>query len=97
MSSVLAPTAPASWGRTSMRWSRDEIIARAVLLLVMGLLAVFLIAPLFTILVHAVQDRDGRFVGLAHFITYFQTPSLMRAAWNSIWVSAVVVLTDSCL
>ena len=75
-----------------MRWSRDELIARGVLLVVMAMLFVFLIAPLSTILVNAVQDKEGRFVGLTHFIAYFQTPSLMRAAWNSLWVSTVVVL-----
>ncbi|MDQ0032416.1 iron(III) transport system permease protein [Variovorax boronicumulans] len=78
--------------RPAMRWSRDETIARAILFVVMAMLFVFLVAPLFTILAHAVQDKDGRFVGLAHFITYFQTPSLLRAAWNSVWVSAAVVM-----
>ena len=78
--------------RPAMRWSRDETIARAILFVVMAMLFVFLIAPLVTILAHAVQDKDGRFVGLAHFITYFQTPSLLRAAWNSVWVSAAVVM-----
>ena len=78
--------------RPTMRWSRDETIARAILFVVMAMLFVFLVAPLVTILAHAVQDKDGRFVGLAHFITYFQTPSLLRAAWNSVWVSAAVVM-----
>lgn len=84
------PAAPA-WPGRGMRWSRDETIARGILLLVMALLLAFLIAPLSSILVNAVLDKEGRFVGLAHFITYFQTPSLLRAAWNSIWVSLVVV------
>ena len=105
-----AMTPPAAYRRTGMRWSRDEIIARGVLLAVMAMLFVFLVAPLVTILAHAVQDKDGRFVGLAHFITYFQTPSLLRAVWNSVWVAAAVVaisvpaafvfayaLTRSCL
>ncbi len=87
-----AARAPLLAARPAMRWSRDETIARAVLLVVMAMLFVFLVAPLMTILLHAVQDRDGRFVGLAHFITYFQTPSLLRAAWNSVWVSAVVAM-----
>lgn len=86
------PASAAGPRRAGLRWSRDELIARAVLLAVMAMLFVFLIAPLFSILVNAVLGKDGRFVGLAHFITYFQTPSLMRAAWNSIWVSTVVVL-----
>ena len=89
---TLAQTPSAGLGRTSMRWSRDEIIARAILLAVMGLLFVFLIAPLGTILVNAFQDKQGRFVGLSHFVTYFQTPALLRAAWNSVWVATLVVL-----
>ena len=79
-------------GRIGMRWSRDETIARVILLAVMGMLFLFLIAPLSTILLNAVEDKEGHFVGLTHFITYFQTPSLMRAAWNSIWVATVVVV-----
>ena len=86
------PSAPMVTARPGMRWSRDDLIARGVLLAIMAMLFTFLIAPLFTILVNAVQDRDGAFVGLAHFVTYFQTPSLLRAAWNSIWVAAVVVM-----
>jgi iron(III) transport system permease protein len=92
--STLAPPAPlaAATERTGMRWSRDEWIARGLLLAVMALLFAFLVAPLSSILVNAVLDKEGRFVGLAHFATYFQTPSLLRAAWNSVWVAAVVVL-----
>jgi iron(III) transport system permease protein len=89
---TLAHPRPSFAARPAMRWSRDETIARAILFVVMAMLFVFLIAPLATILAHAVQDKDGRFVGLAHFITYFQTPSLLRAAWNSVWVSAAVVI-----
>ncbi|KQX85312.1 putative 2-aminoethylphosphonate ABC transporter permease subunit [Variovorax sp. Root473] len=89
---TLARPRPVLAARPALRWSRDETIARAILFVVMAMLFVFLIAPLLTILAHAVQDKNGRFVGLAHFITYFQTPSLLRAAWNSVWVSAAVVM-----
>lgn len=75
-----------------MRWSRDEWIARAMMLGAMGLLLTFLVAPLFSILVNAVLDKEGNFVGLAHFSAYFQTPSLLRAAFNSVWVALSVVL-----
>lgn len=90
MSSATFP--PQGLAAPGMRWSRDEWIARAMLLAVMALLLAFLIAPLSSILVHAVLDKDGRFVGLAHFAAYFKTPSLLRAAWNSVWVALVVVL-----
>ncbi|MBV8156483.1 MAG: putative 2-aminoethylphosphonate ABC transporter permease subunit, partial [Comamonas sp.] len=75
-----------------LSWSRDALVARAMLLAVMALLLTFLIAPLFSILVNAVLDKEGRFVGLAHFVTYFHTPSLLRAAWNSVLVAGSVVL-----
>lgn len=75
-----------------LQWSRDTLIARAMMVGVMLLLLSFLIAPLLSILVNAVLDKEGNFVGLKHFATYFQTPSLLRAAWNSVWVAAVVAL-----
>jgi iron(III) transport system permease protein len=92
MTSAAALYPPPGFFSGGLRWSRDDLIARALLLAVMALLFVFLLAPLWSILVNAVLDKDGRFVGLAHFITYFQTPSLLRAAWNSVWVAAVVAL-----
>lgn len=92
MNTLAQPPRLAPAARPALRWSRDETIARAILFVVMVMLFVFLVAPLLTILAHAVQDKNGRFVGLAHFITYLQTPSLLRATWNSIWVSAVVVM-----
>ncbi len=75
-----------------LRWNRDALLARALLLAVMALLLTFLAAPLCSILINAVLDKQGHFVGLAHFVTYFRTPSLLHAAWNSVWVAAVVVL-----
>jgi iron(III) transport system permease protein len=78
--------------RPGMRWSRDDFLARGLLALVMLALLAFLVAPLFTILAYAVQDKEGRFVGLAHFIAYFQTPSLLRAAANSVVVAVAVAL-----
>src|SRR5262249_4209305 len=35
------------------------------------------------------EDRDGKFVGLANFITYFSTPALFDSALNSIYVAVV--------
>ncbi|MFO1306649.1 MAG: putative 2-aminoethylphosphonate ABC transporter permease subunit [Burkholderiales bacterium] len=53
-------------------------------------LAVFLIGPLFAILVKSVQDKDGAFVGLQQFREYFATPALQRSIWNTLWVSTTV-------
>jgi iron(III) transport system permease protein len=50
-------------------------------------LVVFLLAPLATILVKSVQDKDGAFVGPAQFREYFATPALRsrsgtRCGWR---------------
>jgi iron(III) transport system permease protein len=81
--------APASV-RQRVHWS--ERIAHAALVLVALVLLAFLAAPLARILLQAMQGRDDRFVGLANFIAYAQTPALLTSLWNSLWVSAVVTL-----
>lgn len=67
-------------------------IAHAGLALVLlGLLA-FLAAPLGAILVQALEDASGRFVGLANFIAYARTPALLDSLFNSLWVAALVTV-----
>jgi iron(III) transport system permease protein len=78
--------------RTRLLLSRDDWIARAVLLALMAFLVVFLLAPMFAIFVRAVQDEQGRFIGLTHFVSYLRTPALLSAAWNSVWVAATVMV-----
>jgi len=69
-----------------------ERIAHAALALVALALLAFLAAPLATLLLKALQNEQDRFVGLANFISYAQTPALMQSVWNSVWVSGVVTL-----
>src|SRR5262245_6539236 len=91
MSAVPAAVLPAR--RTaSLTLSRDDLIARGVLLAVVAFLVLFLLAPMASIFLRAVQDNDGHFVGLAHFGAILASPALGKAASNSIWVSATVVL-----
>lgn len=70
----------------------DGLISRLVLLSILLGLFCFLLAPLWAILINAVLNKEGDFVGLTNFIAYVQTPSLVQSAWNSVWVSLVVVL-----
>jgi iron(III) transport system permease protein len=79
-------------GAPRLRLAREDWLARAVLLAVALFLVLFLLAPMGAILFKAVQSRDGRFVGLDHFAAILRSPSLLQAAWNSVWVSASVVL-----
>ncbi len=65
-------------------------LAQGLLLLVCAILIVFLLAPLFMILVKSVQDKDGAFVGLQQFTEYFQTASLQQSILHTISIAAAV-------
>ncbi|HUP30718.1 MAG TPA: hypothetical protein VM122_11130, partial [Usitatibacter sp.] len=81
-------TLPGRTGGLSAHWS--DRVGHAMLILAGVLLAIFLLAPLATLLVKSVQDRAGEWVGLANFVEYFHTPALLRSIWNSLWVSTLV-------
>jgi iron(III) transport system permease protein len=74
--------------RQRVHWT--ERIAHVALAGVALALLAFLAAPLGSILQKSVQDGDGRFVALANFIAYAQTPALLQSLWNSVWVSLLV-------
>ena len=76
----------------SQRVHWTERTGHALLLLMGAALALALFAPIWMIMVKSVEDRDGHFVGLVHFISYFQTPALLQSIWNSVWVSGLVTL-----
>jgi len=79
-------------GTVRQRVHASERVAHGVLLLVALALLTFLAAPLLAILQKSVQDADGRFVFLANFLAYAQTPALLQSLWNSVWVSGLVTL-----
>ncbi|MFI5001949.1 MAG: putative 2-aminoethylphosphonate ABC transporter permease subunit [Reyranellales bacterium] len=75
-----------------MRLSRDDLLMRGgvvvlavVLLLIVGL-------PLWSLLAKGFEDRDGHFVGLANYASYFSTPALLNSALNSFHVAAISTL-----
>ena len=88
MAAVMAPLALAV--RQKTHWS--EHIAHVALLAVALALVAFLAAPLATILLKSLEDAQGRFVFLANFVAYAQTPALLESLWNSLWVSALVTV-----
>ncbi|MDP1534479.1 MAG: putative 2-aminoethylphosphonate ABC transporter permease subunit, partial [Rubrivivax sp.] len=89
MTTVAAPP-PAAPLR--LRTSTGERIAVAALAAVALLLLAFLAAPLGALLMQALQDRSGDFVGVANFVSYAQTPALLSSLWNSLWVSALTTV-----
>ena len=89
-SGSVAAQAPDAPSRQRVHWS--DRIAHLALALVALVLVAFLAAPLATILIKAVEDAQGEFVGLANFITYARTPALLDSLWNSLWVSVLVTI-----
>ncbi|MBN9514114.1 MAG: putative 2-aminoethylphosphonate ABC transporter permease subunit [Alphaproteobacteria bacterium] len=58
------------------------VLLAALLLVIVGL-------PLWALLAKGFEDRDGKFVGLANYVSYFSTPALFNSALNSLHVAAV--------
>ncbi|WP_144299549.1 putative 2-aminoethylphosphonate ABC transporter permease subunit [Elioraea rosea] len=69
--------------------STDDVVLIAVVALGGLFLAVALAAPLGALLAKSFQDEAGRFVGLANYIRYVETPALLGSLWNSLWVAAL--------
>ncbi len=70
----------------------EALIARGgLVLLALGLL-VFLTVPLAMILMRSAESRDGVFVGLANFVTYFQSPSVSRSVGNTLQFAVMTTL-----
>jgi iron(III) transport system permease protein len=69
--------------------SGQDWIARLLLAATCLFLVVFLLLPMGAMLIRAIQDNHGNFVGLAHFRDMVDTPAIGQSIWNSIWVSAL--------
>jgi iron(III) transport system permease protein len=91
MATIAPPlSAPARGKRFRVRADPQQRLAQALLLAACAALVLFLLAPLASILVKSVQDRNGMFVGIAHFRGYLQSPALLESAWNTVWVASIV-------
>ena len=73
-----------------IRVSRDDIVLRSGLVLLITLLVVAVVFPLYTLLSKSFEDNDGKFVGLQNFREYFETPALFTSITNSIGVAISV-------
>ena len=72
-----------------VRLSGDDLLMRAGVALLAVVLLLIVGLPLWSLLVKGFEDRDGKFVGLANYISYFSTPALFNSAFNSFHVAAV--------
>ena len=58
-----------------------------VLSLMLAIFIVIMVLPLFALFTRAFQNNAGEFVGFYNFLGYFESPTLLRALWNTIDVS----------
>ena len=90
MSAVLPVRLLARPPRLRLHWV-DRLAHLLLAVIALALLA-FLAAPLLTILLQALEGRQGEFVWFANFLAYAKTPALLDSLWNSLWVSGAVTL-----
>ncbi|MDH4059835.1 MAG: putative 2-aminoethylphosphonate ABC transporter permease subunit [Aquincola sp.] len=83
---------PANAPAARRRLDRDDLLMRGGLVLLIAWMGISLVLPLWTLLSKSFQDQDGAFVGLANYLRYFSTPSLVDSVWNSLYVSVATTL-----
>ncbi|MEQ1614631.1 MAG: ABC transporter permease subunit, partial [Hyphomicrobiaceae bacterium] len=81
--------AAASLLAVKRKLSRDDIIVGFALVSLVAFLLLVIAVPLGILLSKSFQNNKGEFVGLANYIVYFSTPTLVASLWNSIWVALV--------
>ena len=82
----------ASASPVRIRLSRDDIVLRTALVVIIALLAVAVVFPLYSLLSMSLQDMDGEYVGLENFRIYFDTPALFASITNSLSVAISATL-----
>lgn len=74
-------------------FSDSDLLSRLIVQIsVVGVLALVVLMPMFSLLSKSVEDKSGAFVGLANFSTYFGTQGLQQSLVNSLSVSLSVTL-----
>ena len=82
-----APVSSAVAQVRSAKFGERQVACMSVLMLC-AILIVIIGLPLWSLLSKSVEDSSGRFVGLANFVTYATTPTLVASLMNSIFVAA---------
>ncbi|MBB5540098.1 putative 2-aminoethylphosphonate ABC transporter permease subunit [Paraburkholderia fungorum] len=91
MSTTLTePGKDAMLAEVRQRTHWQDRIGHAGMLLMGCFLLLALLAPLTMVIMRCVEDRDGRFVGLANFTSYFRTPALWNSVGHSLFIAVSV-------
>ena len=82
--------------RVRQRLGRDEILRRALFVLMGVWLYLFLIYPLFRLLIRSLQNKEGAFVGLDNYAAYFSSATTSASLRHSLNISILsMVITVS--
>jgi len=79
------------------RPGREDVARYALVGAVAAVLLLFVLYPLGQVLWRSLLDNDGRVIGLANYVRYFQTPAINRSMTNSLHVSALSMVITVAL
>ncbi|KAB7709194.1 putative 2-aminoethylphosphonate ABC transporter permease subunit [Bacillus aerolatus] len=73
----------------SQRAGKEEWLQRALIILMLLSFLSVLIFPLGTLFAKAFQNEEGTFIGIANFVKYFTTPSLVQSFQNTLFIATM--------
>lgn len=73
----------------------EALVMRVGVLLAFLFLILFVIWPLYSMLIKSVENKDGEFIGLQNYAEYFSTPALTYSIQNSLSVALIATLVVS--
>ncbi|PSU99691.1 putative 2-aminoethylphosphonate ABC transporter permease subunit [Photobacterium kishitanii] len=77
--------------------SRDNLILATILILLTIGMSVFILAPLFTMLLKSLQSNSGQFIGLSNFRDYFSSSAMWQSLRNTLFIGIMVTSLVSVL
>jgi iron(III) transport system permease protein len=74
------------------RLSRDDLIQGGGLVAMAAFLVVVMFLPIYAMLSKSVEDADGNYIGLANYVEYFGTPTLVSSAHHTITIGVITTI-----
>ena len=95
MTSISQPSRPLTLDkeiyrrRVRQRVGAEGILRRLLFILLAAWLYIFLIHPLAVNFLRSLQDKQGNFIGLANYASYFATPATSASLRNSLHIASL--------
>ena len=78
--------------KVKFKKSRDDHLTRLFMGVVTLYIFVALALPMYAILSKSFRDKDGAFLGLENYASYFSNPALFYSIYNSLFVSIITTV-----